>query len=138
MAEWNVYYHNFNVNRIEPYNLLGRSGFSKYVAECKKRCKTVKEFADKLRSELMYHFWSKCEWEVILTKENGRIIMKPWVGCRGEISLDVTDMDDFDWVGFYGKMAKKYIVRDNSIKIDVYDQVMFRFSAFIDYCWSHY
>lgn len=138
MAAWNVYYHNFNRNQLEPYDLLGHGGFSKYASEYKKKYKSVEEFADKLKSELMYHFWSKCEWEVILTKENDRIIMRPWVGRRGETSLDVTDMEDFDWVGFYDKVAKKYIARDGSIKIDVYDQVMFRFREFIDYCWTHY
>lgn len=31
------------------------------------------EFAKNLRSELMYYFWSKCEWEVVIS---------PWISSR--------------------------------------------------------
>ena len=37
-----------------------------YPKKAAKKCQTKDEFAKNLRSELMYYFWSKCEWEVLL------------------------------------------------------------------------
>lgn len=135
--QWKVYYHDFNRNRIDPYDLFVHGKFPEYIRKHIEKCKTKEEFADKVKSELMYYFWSKCEWEVLLVRENDRIIIKPWIGCREEVNLDVTDAEDFDWVTFYEKAAKRRVVRDGAVKIDVYDQVMFRFNDFVDYCWNH-
>ena len=55
----------------------------------------------KLKSELLYYFWSKSEFEVIIA---------PWVG--GDKDKD-------------------------SVKIDVYDQVMNNFEVFVDYVWNN-
>lgn len=135
--QWKVYYHNFNRNLIGPYDLFVHGKFPEYIRKHIEKCKTKEEFADKVKSELMYYFWSKCEWEVLLVRENDRIIIKPWIGCGEEVSLDVTDAEDFDWVGFYDKATKIRVVRDGAVKIDVYDQVMFKFNDFVDYCWEH-
>ncbi len=47
-----------------------------------KKCKTKEEFAEALRHSLMYYFWSKCEWEVLIS---------PWFGSRNtkDIKVDV-------------------------------------------------
>lgn len=137
MAEWKVYYFDFNRNRIGPYDLFRHGKFPEYIQKHQKQCKSKEEFSDKVKSELMYYYWSKCEWEVIITKEENRIILTPWIGSRGEVSLNVTDDESFEWAAFYEKVARSRVVRDGSIKIDVYDQVMFKFVEFVDYCWEH-
>lgn len=139
MAGWNVYYHSWNANEFKKLNILKEHGsFVEYIKKHKKKYKDNKEeFANKLRSELMYYFWSKSEWEVIITKKDGRIIMTPWCGRKEDIELDVTDNEDFDWISFYNWMADKKYGKDGSIKIDVYDQVWYRWDEFVDYCWNN-
>ena len=60
--EWNVYFHDFNRNEIDKM-----------------------EFKEKLRKELMYWFWSKCEYEIVIS---------PWVGRNkeeAEVKIDIHD-----------------------------------------------
>lgn len=88
---WNVYYHNFNQNKIEIYNIFDHGGFNKGVKEILNKCKTKEELAEELRMELNYYFWSRAEWEAAI---------KPWCGggdYRG-IRIDVCDqvMLNFD------------------------------------------
>jgi hypothetical protein len=84
------------------FNIFEHDGFVKYVKEATKVCKDDKEcFADRLKSELMYFYWSKSEYEIILS---------PW--CGGDAERD-------------------------SIKIDVYNQVMLNWNIFKDYVWEH-
>lgn len=68
MLTWNVYIENFNLRKIEPYNVFRHSGFCNSVRMAAKKCSEDREaFINELRHELMYYFWSKCEWELILT-----------------------------------------------------------------------
>ena len=135
--EWMVLYHNFNSDKIEQYNIL------KYreddIKKIRKKCETKEEFAEKLRREMMYYYWSKCEWEMIITKtENNRIILTPWCGCRNpdEVAIDVTDDNNFDWIGF-----ADYIIdhkgRNYNCKIDVFDQLQYRWQEFLNYVWNY-
>ena len=59
--EWMVYYHDSNRKEIRAINVLEHWRFRKNVAEYAKKIKDKEEFAQKLRSELMYNFWSKFE-----------------------------------------------------------------------------
>jgi len=61
--------------------------------------------------------------------------MSPWIS-NNVPELDVTDDDNFDWLGFYDSLDKvKY---NDNLKIDIYDQVMYQYEAFIDYVWNSY
>lgn len=132
-----VKYHNFNADRIESYDVLKHQ--EKFIKNLKKKSQNREEFSKSLQSEFMYRFWAKCEWELIISKtEEGRIILSPWVGGRNSetSSLDVTDDESFDWVGFADKYIGKQIFL-NKAKIDVYDQIMYgnRFSNLVDELW---
>lgn len=131
--EWFVYMTGFKLGSFEPFNIFENDRFFEAVSKQLKLCKNKEEFADKLRSKLMYYFWSKCEYEVFLEEIDGRIIMKPWVGHK-DFELDVTDNQDFDWRGFYKEKRNEQI--GECIKIDVYDQVMYRYDEFVDYVWN--
>lgn len=135
--EWMVLYHNFNSDKIEQYNVL------KYreddIKKIRKKCKTKEEFSEKLKREMMYYYWSKCQWELIITKtEDNRIILTPWCGCKNpdEVAIDVTDDNNFDWIGFADKHIKKQVY-DNEEKIDIYSQLTYVWDSFVDYCWNH-
>ena len=68
MLEWYVYVGNFNSRNIETHNIFDNSRF---VEDCRKAAKKFKDdkaaFAEEARRSLMYFYWSKCEWEVIIS-----------------------------------------------------------------------
>lgn len=82
---WIVYYHNFNGRKIETYDIFNHSGFYEDTKKnYKKNKENREEFDERLRRDLLYYFWSKCEWEVVV---------KAWAGGDGneEVKIDVYD-----------------------------------------------
>lgn len=75
--KWNVFYHDPNKDSIEVFNIFEHSGFFKDIEDAHKECKNKDDFAIKLESSLLYYFWSKCEWETIITPWCGSQINKP-------------------------------------------------------------
>ena len=132
---WLVTYHDVNADKIKYYNILKYR--EDFIKKLKKKCKTKEEFADKMHREIMYYYWSKCEWELIIeVDDDNRIWLSPWVGCREpeNVRIDVTDREDFDWRSFAETHIGKQIYK-NEAKIDVFDQLEWRWTEFIDYCW---
>lgn len=119
----------FKPGDFEAYNIFEHGRFFEAVSKQLKACDTKEEFADKLGSELMYYFWSKCAYEVLLEEKDDRIVMKTWAGYK-DFELDVTDNQDFDWRRFYKEKRKEQT--GECIKIDVYDQVMYRYDEFVE------
>lgn len=137
--KWDVYYFNINKQKIETFNIIDHWSFCEYTKKAAKKLKTKEEFAEQLRRELMYYFWSKCEWELIIEiTENNRIFLIPWVGCRNpeEVKIDVTEDENLNWIKFAEEHTAKQIY-GNKAKIDVYDQVMFIWDEFLDYMWDN-
>ena len=136
--KWNVVYYDINRNKITTYNIFNHCGFNKYIEKAFEISKTKEEFAKILRRELMYYFWSKAEWELVieLTKDN-HIFLIPWYGCRNpkEIKIDVTNDTNFDWSGFAKKNIERQIYK-NEAKIDVYDQIEYVWDNFLEYVWN--
>lgn len=66
--QWNVYRGNFNSRKIETYNIFT---YISFLGDCVKNAEKNRNdreaFMDTLRKDLMYYFWSKCEWEVIIS-----------------------------------------------------------------------
>lgn len=135
VPSWNVLHYDINSNKIEVYDVLAH--MKSFVREAKKSSKNKEEFSQRVRSRLMYHYWSKCEWELVVEIDgNEHIWVSPWVGCKDpqSVAVDVTDATDFDWTSF----AKKHISEqrhETKAKIDVFDQVEWRWEEFVDYCW---
>ena len=132
-----VKHYNCNANKIEDYDVLKRRGSE--IKKLKKKCETKEEFFETLRSEFMWRFWSKAEWELIVTKtDEGRVILSPWCGSRDPSlsSIDVTNDSTFDWPGFSDEHIERQIFK-NQAKIDVYDQIMYgdRFNKLVKELW---
>ena len=135
---WIVKNFDCNAQKIKDYDIL------KYreddVKKLKKKYATKEEFAEALRRECMYRFWSKAEWELIIgLTEDGRVILSPWCGCYNpdEVKIDVTDDTSFDWQGFAAKHIRKQIF-ENKAKIDVWDQIEYRWDEFVEYVWEYH
>ena len=134
---WKVKIFDVNLQVIRDYDVL------KYredvIKKMKKKCNTKEDFTESLRTEMMYQYWSRCEYELVIERtEDGRIWLNPWAGCRDRqnVRIDVTDMEDYDWKGF----AQEYIDTHygNKEKIDIYDQLCFVWDAFVDYVWNYH
>lgn len=67
MLTWNVYYGNFNAKKIETFNIFKHTYFLNDCVHNLKHNKDKDSFAKQLKRDLMYYFWSKCEWEIILS-----------------------------------------------------------------------
>ena len=67
MLEWNVYVSDFNAKVIETHNVFDNTSL---IYDCKKNYAKNKDdreaFLEQLRRDLMYYYWSKCEWEVVI------------------------------------------------------------------------
>lgn len=135
---WNVYYYNFNAERIETFNIFKHNAFVKYISEYCKDIKDKSEFANIVKRELQYFFWDKSEWELIikLTDDN-RVFLYPWCGSKNPENekVEVTYKTNFDWLIFAEHRIGKQIYQKEA-KIDVYDQVMFVWDNFVDYIWN--
>lgn len=89
---WYVYRQDANSGKIEPWDIFGHWRFRQDIIELLKRLDENTDradFAKDVKSNLMYYFWSKAEYEIIL---------KNWIGKNCEIKIDVYDqvMLNFD------------------------------------------
>lgn len=92
MMEWNVYYHDFNANEIVTRNIFKHAMFTKDVNELLRNKNLNKEeFSERLRKDLMYYFWARSEYEVII---------KPWVGEGDDIKIDIYGQVLLNWNRF--------------------------------------
>ena len=86
--DWDVYRHDINRCRMTTYNVFNHGGFIEDVKKHLKTCKTREELAEGLKRSAMYYFWSKSEWEIILS---------PWIGHGEPVKIDVYDQLRLNW-----------------------------------------
>lgn len=100
--EWYVYCENSNAKTIEKFNVFHSYRF---MDCCKKAFKKYSKDIDKLKKEIessaLYSFWSKCEYEIVLTS---------WISSNKDFK---------------------------DVRIDVYEQLMLNWNAFIQYTLDH-
>lgn len=145
MLCWNVYVSDFNSGEIVTYNVFNHWAFYESCVKAKKKFKDDREaFAKEVRSNLMYYFWSKCEWEIILNHwpdgEKYEMRKDMTVGqlrdaMRG-VGVDYPDSHISEDCEVSVRVYLKHN-RFKSEKIDVYDQVMANWDIFIDYLWNN-
>lgn len=85
--EWNVFYYDINRRKISTFNIFDHGSFDKWIQKDLKEIKDKDEFAKALKSNLMYYFWCKSEWEIILA---------PW--CGGDREKDAVKIDVYTQV----------------------------------------
>lgn len=101
MLTWNVYVENVNKRCIETHNIFDHT---KLVEDLKKARKQFKDdkagFIEQLRRELMYYYWSKCEWEVIITS---------WPPTRPEYGFEDMKIDVYEQVRLNWDIFSEYV-----------------------------
>lgn len=110
---WNAYIEDRNANTIKVFNVFNSFRFISGVIEANNKYKNDFEFLKKVRSSLMYAFWSKAEYEVIITS------WPPHIEKEEFERLTKEDIRYRTWVNL--SMGEK---------IDVYNQVMINWEAF--------
>ena len=91
--EWNVYYDEFNQNKIIPFNIFKHYTFNQDVIKLLKSDLTKEQFEKELDRKLLYSFWSKCEYETT-------IYMASWVGRSEPIKIDIYSQVKLNWNRF--------------------------------------
>lgn len=64
--EWNVFWYNINLRQIEVFNIFEHGSFYDDIKRAAQQYENQEEFTKYLKSSLMYYFWSKSEWEIIV------------------------------------------------------------------------
>ena len=126
--EWNVFCYDINKNKITTVNIFNHWKFDEDVQKSLKKFKDKDEFAEQLRRDLMYYFWSKCEYEVIITSFPTYITMN---------ELDRVNNDRWNHKDRYGTDYMRInVTPETGAKIDIYEQVMNNWNIFLDYVWN--
>lgn len=123
-----VYIENFNKKCIEKYNVLS-DHFVKLLKAKTNNIKDREEFAKEVKSVLMYNFWSKCEWEVVITDWPTHITVE-------ELNRLQKELDGHTAAYGHPPYALSVGLRVAE-KIDVYDQIMLNWDIFINYLWEN-
>ena len=102
--EWNVYIGDFNRGTIETYNVFRHYYFVRDLAETLLKIEKMDTLSEGKRKEVfteeakrwvMYYFWAKCEWEVIISH---------WPPCDNDRfkdkKVDVYDQITQNWDRF--------------------------------------
>ena len=92
--KWNVLYYSFHKKQIETYNIFHHSSFHHAFYEIAQTCKDKGHFAEELWHCLMYYFWGKSEYEILIY---------PWP-CNTEHDkpkkVDIFSQITCNWEGF--------------------------------------
>lgn len=93
MMVWNVWRHNVNNGLIEMWNIFEHYNFDKDATHDLRDFNNKEEFSRHLQSHLMYYFWGKSEYEIILS---------PW--CQSpnnkEKKIDIYMQIMANWIRF--------------------------------------
>lgn len=96
--EWYVYISDFNARKIKKYNIFNHYGFHNDCIEIAKRGITKEEFQEEIRRSLMYFYWSKCEWEIILSDfPSHKDFREEKVSVYDQIMMDFDKFIDYVW-----------------------------------------
>lgn len=128
MLQWNVLCHNINTKSIEVYNIFKHVSFFDDIKKLFKKNLPKDEFALQLKRDVMYYFWSKAEWEIILTS------FPTYIDSSELDRLNEEHIEFNEQFGHYP--YKSNINLDIGRKIDVYEQIMMNWQVFVDYVWD--
>lgn len=64
--QWFVFYENINKKEIQRFDIFNHGGFRSDFCKAVKKNKDKDEFAEEIRHSLMYYFWCRSEYEVLI------------------------------------------------------------------------
>ena len=93
MLEWYVYLEDVNNKKIIKYNIFNHYSFCQDLKDIIKKIKNKDEFSEKVKRSTIYYFWSKCEYEILITTWLERKDFK-------DKKIDVYDQLELNWDRF--------------------------------------
>lgn len=150
--EWNVYCENINSGEIETHNICDRylyegldtikkdykKEFKAYLSEIQKTSdndalnKKIQKwidaykngkFSEALNALLMRRYWSRCEYEVVITSWPPRI------------SPQEVERLSAEKKSLYGHLCPNLEIEE---KVDIYSQIKLNWNIFVDYIWNNF
>jgi len=125
---WNVFIEDPNKKQIVTYNVLNKT----IVEEIINRTLGVNDkdqFAEEVKHIIMYYYWSRSEWEVVIVD---------WPPHITNEELNKLNLEQEKYYQQYGKYAYSNTFSPTvGKKVDVYDQVNLNWNIFIDYLWNN-
>ena len=96
MIHWYVYEEDVNARTIEVVDLLSHPYMKRELPAILEQCNGSKdEFAKLIRTALMYQYWARCEYEIILTG------WPPPNPTRfKDLKIDIFDQVSMNWDAF--------------------------------------
>lgn len=90
--EWYVFNYDSSYKTVKEYNIFTHSRFRQEIEEILKICER-EEFDEKLNDTLMYYFWCKAEYEVVIF---------PWCGTDriNGVKFDIYEQVRMNWIAF--------------------------------------
>lgn len=127
--EWNVYVEDWNAKKIKIFNIFNHSRFYDDVKKALKKFDNKEEFAEEIKKSLMWCYWCKSEYEIVLTT---------WAPYITMTELDRLNKEREKTLSEYGREPYRlHINPEVGEKVDIFSQVAMNYSIFIDYLWSH-
>lgn len=118
---WNVYRYDVNKGEVEIYNVFQHYSFNLDVEKLLKKKPSYEELSEELKHITMYYFWSKCEYETIITE------FPPYID-REEIDRLVSEKDEHPYRTYVNLEVRK--------KVDIYEQLNLNWGQFVKYVYS--
>ena len=96
MLKYNVWIYNINRQKMKVFNVFEHYGFLRGIKNILlEKNSSIKDFSEQLKTEAMYYFWAKAEWEIVI---------QPWCGCqdveKAAEKIDVYDQLIINWDTF--------------------------------------
>ena len=101
--EWNVFRYNNNKRMIEKYNIFNHGSFVREFDKLKRQQLARERFAKELDGILMYYFWCKYEYEVVVGEYSER-------ENRKEIKVDIYEQIKMNWECFLEYVLSQNVV----------------------------
>lgn len=64
---WNVFYYDINRKFISQFNIFDHASFRRSVEKNLSRCADKATFEKELKSDAIYYFWNRFEWEIAIS-----------------------------------------------------------------------
>lgn len=127
--EWNVLNKN-QKSGIKVFNVFNSFKFSSLVAGlCNEKEISYKDFSERLKNITRYCFWSKYEYEIVVSSFPSTINIDKYNRLKKSYQ---------DHIETYKNEPKYlYVSPDESEKIDVYYQLTLNWNCFAQYVWNN-
>lgn len=128
--KWYVFCEDVNKNKIIEFDIFQHGRFKQDVENLlREKDILIEEFEEKLDIISRKYFWSKSEYEVVITS---------WPPYLTKEELLLTNDKFLKQCEKYGdKVCKVNIKPEVAEKIDIYQQVKLNWDVFVEYVWSN-